>query len=127
MLFLTKLLFFLASLGLALSACEFTDNGDGTSVISKGETIQDTSACAAYTYSMQTLNVWVNATSNCQVYVCKYSAPVLKLSQVMVLKPHEVTTLEVPLGMGGINANLALCKLGDEKVLFSEYRLQFDH
>jgi hypothetical protein len=125
MLFLTKLFFFLASLGLALSACEYTDSHAAKSVISKGETVQDVTACSAYTYSTQALTVWVNATSNCQVYVCKRSAPLLKLSQVLEIQSNVITNIEIPLGMGGVNADLELCKIGNEKVYFSEYRLQF--
>jgi hypothetical protein len=129
MLFLTKLFFFLASLGLALSGCETSRSpgGEAQNVISKGETVQDVTACSAYTYCTQALTVWVNATSDCQVFVCKRSAPLLKLSQVLDIQSNVITNIEIPLGMGGVNADLELCKIGNEKVYFSEYRLQFHY
>jgi hypothetical protein len=73
----------------------------------------------------QSLNVWVNATANCQVYVCKRKSAALKLSNIIAVQAGKVSEVEVALGMGGVNADLELCKIGDEKVVFSEYRVQF--
>lgn len=109
-----------------VACCDYTSSHYSKSFVSKGETFQDFSACNAFTSIEQPVSVFVNATADCEIYVCKRSKGFLKLSEIILAKSNTVATAEVPLGMGGVNTDLAICKMGSDKIYFNELRLQFD-